>query len=328
MRTKKNLIGLVISLLIISIILVGCSNNAESAKGGDNNKSAEIRQLSIGTASMGGAFFPVGQEIANLVTKYVDGVNMTPEVTAGALENPRLIANGDVELGITNANLAYFAINGMNPYEKKLDVSAISLLHPSVFHIITLADSPINSIADLKGKKIAVGPAGGGTLPILQALLEEYGLSMDDIVPNYLSYNDGFTQLSDGNVDVALALSGYPASAVVEVSTSNDIKFLDIADDKLENIIAQYPYYSKVKVPKDVYKLESDAVAIGVPNVLLVSNNLDEQLVYNITKAIFDNLDEFKEANANAKQIEIEAADQTPIPLHPGARKYFDERKK
>ncbi|HHV17586.1 MAG TPA: TAXI family TRAP transporter solute-binding subunit [Thermoanaerobacterales bacterium] len=326
MKTKKNLIWLVVSLLVISIVLAGCSNNAGSS-GEGGNKSEENWQLSIGTASMGGAFFPVGQEIANLVTKYVDGAKMTPEVTAGALENPRLIANGDVELGITNANLAYFAANGMKPYEGKLEVSAVSLLHPSVFHIITMADSPINSIADLKGKKIAVGPAGGGTLPILQALLEQYGLSMDDIVPNYLSYNDGFTQLSDGNVDVALALSGYPASAVVEISTSKDIKFIEIADDKLDNILAKYSYYSKVKVPKDVYKLKGDATAIGVPNVLLVNNNLDEQLVYNITKAIFDNLDEFKEANANAKQIDIETADQTPIPLHPGAKKYFDERK-
>ncbi|TYP49801.1 TAXI family TRAP transporter solute-binding subunit [Thermosediminibacter litoriperuensis] len=323
MNRHKTFIWLILSLFLISITLSGCSN--QTGKG--ENKLAEIKHLSIGTASMGGAYFPIGQEISNLVTKYVQGIEMTPEVTGGALENPRLVSNSDVEFGLTNANLAYFAANGTSPYEGKLEVSAVASLYPSVFHIITMADSPINSISDLKGKKIAVGPAGGGTLPILEALLEEYGLKLDDIVANYLSYNDGFMQLADGNVDVALALSGYPASAVVEISTSKKIKFINIDDDKLNNIIEKYPYYSKVVVPKDVYKLGNDATAIGVPNVLIVNSKLDEQLVYNVTKAIFDHLDEFKEANATAKQINIETAPNTPIPLHPGAKKYFEERK-
>jgi TRAP transporter TAXI family solute receptor len=179
----------------------------------------------------------------------------------------------------------------------------------------------------LKGKSIAVGPAGGGTLPILEAVLEAYGLSIDDITPSYLSYADGFSQLSDDNVDVALALSGYPASSVMEVSATKKIKFINIDKDKMAKMIEKYPYYSEITVPKDVYKLDNDATAVGVLNTLIVSNKLDEATVYSMTKAIFDNLDEFKEANATAKQIDLETASQAAIPLHPGAKKYFDEKK-
>lgn len=321
---KKNVI-LVSLFLILVMVASGCSSNNTPQT--NTPQQSAPQQLSIGTASIGGAFYPVGQEISNLVTKHAEGIEMIPEVTAGAIENPRLINNKDVELGITNANLAYFAYKGEGAYEQKMDISAISSLHPSVFHIIAKENSSINSIADLKGKKIAVGPAGGGTLPILEAILEAYGLNIKDITPSYLSYADGFSQLSDDNVDVALALAGYPTSAVMEISATKKIKFINIDKDKMSNIIEKYPYYSEINVPKDVYKLDADAMAVGVLNTLIVSNDLDEETVYKITKAIFDNLDEFKAANATAKQIDLQTASQASIPLHPGAKKYFDEKK-
>lgn len=279
--------------------------------------------LLIGTASMGGAFYPVGQGISNLVTKYSGSYVMTPVVTGGAVENPRLIASGDVDLGITNANIAYFAYNGTSPYNKKLDIAAIANLYPSVLHMAVLAKSPINNFSDLKGKRVAVGPAGGGTLDILKVLLEEYGMTMKDITPSYLSYGDGFTQMADGNVDAAFALSGYPASAVMQTVATNEIKFIEIAPDKLANIIRKYPYYTDVTVSKNVYRTKADAVLIGVQNVLVVKKGFSEDLVYAVTKALFANLPEFAAANANAKQIDVKKASQTPIPLHAGAEKYF-----
>ena len=315
---KKN-ITIMSLILMFSILITGCGGSGS----GNNNNS----QLSIGTASMGGAFYPLGQEISNIVTKHTEGIGMIPEVTAGAVENPRLVNNKDIELGITNANLAYFAYNGEDAYEQKMNINAIASLHPSVLHIIAKENSSINSVADFKGKKIAVGPAGGGTVPILQALLEGYGLSMNDITPSYLSYGDGFSQLADDNVDVALALAGYPTSAVLETSATKSIKFIDIDKDILSKVIKEYPYYSEITVPKDVYNLKSDATAIGVLNTLIVSNDLDEATVYSITKAIFDNLEELKSSNATAKQIEFATATKVSIPLHPGAKKYFDEKK-
>ena len=314
MKKTVKLFALVMGAMLL---LSGC--------GGDGN-ATQPKELAIATASIGGAFYPVGQEIANLVSTYADGLSMSPEVTGGAVENPRLLDSGESDFGITNANIAYFAGQGTDPFTEPLNVQAVGNLHASVFHIITMADSPINSIADLKGKKIAVGPSGGGTLPILELVLEKYGMTMDDIVPSYLSYSDGFTQLSDGNVDVALALSGYPASSVMEISATDKIKFLEPEQDILDEIASEYSYYTVVTVPAAEYKLDADAKAIGVNNVLLVRKDLDEDTVYKVTKAIYDHLDEFAENNASAKQIDPNTLADTAIGLHPGAQKYFDEK--
>ncbi|MCS7233318.1 MAG: TAXI family TRAP transporter solute-binding subunit [Synergistetes bacterium] len=312
----KRLAGI---LMVLALIISFSLGKAVAASGSK-------KYISIGTASVGGAYFSLGQSIANIVNKYVKDVEMVAEVTGGSVENPRLVSQGDVEFGLTNANLAYFGVMGMPPYKDKLKISAVASLHPSVFHIITLGNSPINAVSDFKGKRIAVGPAGGGTIPVLEVVLEEYGLSIKDILPSYLSYSDGFMNLADGNVDIALALSGYPASAVLELTANKRIKFINIEDDKMANIMKKHPYYSKIVVPKDVYKLEKDAVAIGIRNVLIVRSDVDEILVYQITKAIFDNLEELRNMNAIAKQIDLEEASKVPIPLHPGAKRYFDER--
>ncbi|KUK13587.1 MAG: TAXI family TRAP transporter solute-binding subunit [Synergistetes bacterium] len=313
----KKWIGKLLVISVMAFLIFGVSGGA---------LTAEKKYLSIGTASVGGAYFSLGQSIANLINKYVKDVEVTAEVTGGSVANPRLVSRGEVEFGLTNANLAYFGINGMPPYKEKLKISAIASLHPSILHIITLANSPINSVYDLKGKRLAVGPAGGGTIPVMKAVLEEYGFTMDDIVPSYLSYSDGFRNLGDGNVDAALALSGYPASAVVELTTTKKIKFISVDEDKLAGILKKHPYYTRVVVPKEVYKLDKDAVAVGIRNVLIVRSDMDEELVYKVTKAIFDHLEELQSMNAIAKQIDPEGAFKTPIPLHPGAKRYFEEK--
>jgi len=285
--------------------------------------SQKKAELLIGTASMGGAFYPVGQGIANLVNKYTGSYSMTPIITGGAVENPRLIDNGDVDFAITNANIAYFAYMGTAPYTKKMNILCVGSLYPSVLHMVVLANSSLNDFSDLKGKRVAVGPAGGGTLDILKVILEEYGMSIKDITPSYLAYEDGFSQLSDGNVDAAFALSGYPASAVMQTIATKAVKFLMIQPAKLESIIKKYPYYTDVLISKDIYKTQKDAVMIGVQNVLIAKKDLPLDTVYAVTKALYDNLPEFAATNANAKQIDIKKASQVPIPLHPGAEKYF-----
>ena len=199
----KKLKSVLVIALVVMMAFVSCTKDEESSDSAGTRSAASNKNINIATASVGGAYYAVGQEIANLVNKYADGLTMAPEVTAGAVENPRLVDQGDADFGITNANFAYAGVRGEDPYQKVLNISSLANMHPSVFHIITLEGSNIHSIADLKGAKIAVGPAGGGTMPILENVLSLYGLSVDDITPSYLSYDDGFTQLSDGNVDVA-----------------------------------------------------------------------------------------------------------------------------
>lgn len=279
----------------------------------------------LATASIGGAYYPMGQALAKIVEKYVPDIRMTAEVTNGSIENPRLIDDGEVHFGLTNSSVGYYAYNGLEPYNQKLNILAIGNLHPSVLHIVTLEGSPINSISDLKGKKVAVGPAGGGTLEILSVVLEEYGLSLKDIQPSFLSYSDGFTQLGDGYLDAACALGGYPLAAAIQLTATHDIKFLNLSESKFKAITEKYPYYSRIEIPKDVYGLEQNALALGVKNILICRPDMDEKLIYDITKAIYDHLDELIELNQTARQIDRDTAGDTAIPLHPGAKKYFAE---
>lgn len=285
---------------------------------------AHSEELRIGTASMGGAFYPMGQGIANLVAKYAGGgLTMVPIVTAGSVKNPSLVASGELDIGMTNTNLALLANAGKGAYKKKLDLAAVGALHPSVLNMVTLASSPINTFADIKGKRVAVGPAGGGTLSFLQRLLEMHGMNMKEITPSFLSYNDGFSQLADGNVDAAFALAGYPAAALSQARATKELKFIRIVDDKFEAMLKKYPYYTRVVMPKETYRLREDAVVLGVSNVLVVRRDMPEAKVYAITKAIYDHLDEFRAANANARQINPKDSLTMPMPLHPGAARYF-----
>lgn len=304
------------STMVIAAVVFGLLCSVVSAN------SAELR---MGTASQGGAFYPVGQAISSLVGKYAEELTMVPIVTQGSVENPRLVNKGEVDVGITNNNLSVLANKGVGPYKKSgaMNLRSLGSLHFSILHMMTLDGSPINSIADLKGKRVAVGPAGGGTIPFLNQVLGLQGMTIDDITPSFLSYSDGFSQLADGNVDAAFALSGYPAGAVMQAQANKKLKFIKLSDDELAAALEKYKNYNKVVVPMDVYNTDNDGVVLGVNNMLIVDAGMDDTTAFEITKAIYDHMDEFRAENALANQIEPERSLSLKIPLHPGAEKYF-----
>ena len=300
----------------ISVLTIGLLTGAGSAN---------AQELRIGTASQGGAFYPVGQAISTLVGNYADGLTMVPVVTQGSVQNPRLVNSGEVDVAITNNNLSVLANKGVGPYKKggAMNLRALGSLHFSVLHMMTLDGSPINAIDDLKGKRVAVGPAGGGTIPFLGQVLGLHGLSMDDITPSFLSYADGFSQLADGNVDAAFALSGYPAGAVMQAQANKKLKYIPLSEETMSSALEKYPNYNKVVVPADVYNTNSDGVLLGVNNMLIVDAGMSDDVAFKIASAIYDHMDEFRAENAHARQIEPARSLELKIPLHPGAEKYF-----
>ncbi|WP_420411663.1 TAXI family TRAP transporter solute-binding subunit [Roseibium sp.] len=287
--------------------------------------AAQAEELRIGTASLGGAFYPMGQSISNMVNKYAGGdLSMVPVVTGGSVQNPRLIDSGEVEIAITNNNLAVLATKGKGPYKSgAIDMSAVAALHPSVLHMIVLDGSDIKTIEDLKGKRVAVGPAGGGTLGFMNFVLPLHGMSTDDIVPSFLSYSDGFSQLSDGNVDAAFALSGYPAGAVMQAAAGNKLRFITFSNGMLDKALEKNAAFKAVEIPADIYSTAQAGNMIGVNNMLIAPNSLPADTVEKIVAAVFDNLGELQEENANAKQIDPANSLNLAIPLHEGAARYF-----
>lgn len=284
----------------------------------------DYEEYRLGTAALGGAYYPLGQGIANLVTQHTTGISMVPIVTRGAIENPRLVSLNDLELALTNADLAYFAYQGQRPYEASLDILAAGALHPSVLHLVTSASTGLTDFAELRGRQVAVGPAGGPTVSLTETLLAAHGMSLDDIVPSYLSYSDGFSQLSDGNVDAAFALAGFPTAAVLQAGATEDLVFLHIPADVLARVVTENPYYTLVQIPASVYDSGEDVTALAVDNMLVVNAHADPDIVHAIVAAIYDNLPELQRAIAVAKQIDPAHSTQLAIPLHPGAARYFE----
>lgn len=284
-------------------------------------------ELRIGTASLGGAFYPMGQSISNIVNEYAgNDISMVPIVTGGSVQNPNLIATGEVEIAITNNNLAVLATKGIGPYSAAgpIDIGAVAALHPSVLHMVVLADSDIRTFEDLAGKRVAVGPAGGGTLGFVNFLLPLHDMSIDDITPSFVSYADGFSQLTDGTVDAALALSGYPAGAVMQASAGAELRFISFSEGMLDKAIEANGAYLSIDVAADVYDMADAGTLIGVNNMLVAPNSLDAATVQAVTAAIFDNLEELQAENANARQIDPAQSLRLAIPLHAGAQAYFD----
>ncbi len=291
------------------------------------SSTAIAEELRIGTASLGGAFYPMGQSISNVVNSHAGSdISMVPVVTGGSVQNPNLISTGEVEIAITNNNLAVLAVGGKGPYAAAgpIDLGAVAALHPSVLHMIVLADSDIQTFEDLAGKNVAVGPAGGGTLGFVNFLMPLHDMSIDDITPSFVSYADGFSQLTDGTVDAALALSGYPAGAVMQAAAGADLRFISFSDGMLDKALEANGAYVPVEISADVYGTPEDAMVIGVNNMLVAPNSLDAATVEAVTRAIFDNLEELQAENANARQIDPEMSLNLAIPLHAGAQAYFD----
>ena len=299
----------VISVLFIMILACAPANDRQ-----------EIR---LGTAALGGAYYPLGQGLSSLVTQHLDGVSMVPIVTRGAVENPRLIARGDIELALTNADLAYFAYDGQRPYGEPLNILAAGALHPSVLHLISRADGEISTFQQLEGKRIALGAAGGPTVSLARLLLEAHGMSLDDVVPSFLSYSDGFSQLGDGNIDAAFALAGYPAAGVLQTRATQDLSFIQIDSEIMAQFIIENPYYYLVDMPKEVYDTNMGSTLLAVPNILIVSGNADADFVLGIVGSIYGNLQQLQQTNAIAQQIDLSQIEHLPIPLHPGASQYF-----
>ncbi len=285
------------------------------------------QQLTIGTASSGGAFYVVGTGLAEVITSAVGELNVTAEITGGSAENVRLVGTGESDMGISNANDVYFGYTGTESFSQAYDLSVISSLHSSVLHIVTLDNTGITGIEGLKGKKVAVGPAGGGSIYPMKLILEAYGLDFDkDITASYLSYDDGIEQLKDGQVDAALVMAGRGASSVQSLQATDKVVLLSVDEEKADRICETCPFYYGSTIESSVYDTDESAYVLACRNLLYCSSGMDEDTVYAMTKAICENLDSLKEYHASLKELTLDQmTDTAGVPMHPGAERYYKE---
>lgn len=304
------------------------SPSSEAASSSEAAPSYEKPKfMSIGTAAAGGAYYPIGIAMADLVTNNLD-IAATAQVTGGSIENNTLIQDKTVDFAITMSNTAFEALSGAGAYQAPCDnLSAVlSNLSAGIFHVVVKANSGINTMADLKGKRVVMGPAGGGAIPVAMSIWEEYGFTLDDVQATYISYSDGISSLKDGNCDAVVVQSAAPAAAIKEMEASGTpFKLVSIEKEMMDKIVAKYPYYFPRTIATDVYGTTEPAEVLYAATMIVCRKDLPEGLVYDVTKLIFENVEAIRQSNPSAKELDISTASDCSIPLHPGAERYYKE---
>jgi uncharacterized protein len=285
--------------------------------------------ITFGGGPTGGTYYAISTGMAKIFNAELKNVEARVRATSGSLENPVLVSAGKVDLGPTNANIAVWALAGDVVYKgKKQPNIALFMggLAGGSLHVVVLADSPIKSLADLKGKRIAVGPQGNTTALMMNQLLGTYGVAASDYTPVYVNYNDGFSALGDGNVDAAIVNTAPPVAAVKELGIRHNIRMLSVPDERRKTFLDKHPYYRAAEIAKTTYGTKEDVSTVGTSNIIIVRKDMDANRVYNMVKAVYDNLDDLRAAHPSARVIKIENGPKGGLPLHPGSEKYFGER--
>lgn len=319
---KKRSLLLSLSLLLTVSLVTACGGGGNA--GGGNDPS----QLVIATGGTGGTYYPLGGGMADHITKNA-GVTATAQSTGASAENVRLLRDKQADLAFIQNDIAEYAANGTAMFEQdgKIDAfQALGALYDETIQIVVAADSNINSVADLKGKRVSVGSPGSGTEMNAQQILEAYGLTFEDTQLQRLSFAESATAIQNGQLDAAFQTAGTPTAAITELAATKGVKIIPIDADKIDAIIAKYPFYVKTVIPANTYQTVPNEVAtVSVKSMLVIRADLSEDLVYKVTKAIFENTD--KLGHAKAKEIKLEnVLAGVSIPVHPGAKKYFDEK--
>lgn len=325
---KLRITAIILAAILVVFSLAACSNGGEGDQGQQSSSGKSF--VSIATGGPAGTYYPLGGAMAKILNESDYNFEATAQSTGASIENIELITIGDAEIGIIQNDSAYYAAEGIELFKDRgeyKNLKGLASLYPEVIHIITRANSGIESVSDLKGKNVAVGAPGSGTELVAKQILDAYGITYNDLgKADYLSFDEATEGIISGQIDVAFVVAGVPTSAVTELATTHDIKLVSIDEEMANKLADEYPYFTPYSLETTEYKQEADVPTIAVQAILAVDEGMSEETAYNITKLIFENLDQLANAHAMGKMITLDGAlEGMSIDVHPGALKYFEE---
>ncbi len=286
-------------------------------------------QLSIATGGTGGVYYPMGGGLAEIINGKVEGYSATAEVTGASVENMGLIATGDADLGIALADTVAQAYSGTGRFEgQQLPmIRGLASLYANMIHIVALEGSGITSLQDLRGKRVSIGAPGSGTEVNAAAILNANGITYDDIEEQRLNFNETADALSNGDIDAGFWSVGAPTSSILNLATTKGIVILQLSAEELAASQAADATFAVTTLPGGTYTgVDADISVLGIPNVLAASSEMPDDLAYAITKAMFENIADLRAVHPAANETSVEfTMSATPIPLHPGALRYYEE---
>lgn len=328
---KKKQFNLIMLLSIFALmILAACGSDSGSGSkdtGEDSESTEKPKFLSLLTGGTQGTYYALGGTFADLITTDT-GIKTTAEVSQASAANMTALQEGKGEIAFVQTDIAYYATEGKMMFDgNKIDtISALGALYPETVQLVTTEASGIKTYADLKGKKVSVGAPGSGTYANAEQLLEINGLTMDDIKAQNLDFGESTDGLQSGQIDAAFITAGTPTGAVEALNATTKVNIIGLDAGKADEIIAKYPYYAKDTVKAGTYGIANDVETVSVLAMLAVKKDLPEDVVYSMTKAIYDNTN--KISHDKGRFIKAETGlDGISIDIHPGAQKYFNEKK-
>jgi TRAP transporter TAXI family solute receptor len=292
--------------------------------------AAADRFISVATGGTAGIYFPLGGAMGKLWTDNIPGVQATAEVTGASVENTRLVVSGEAFVALGTGNVVYEAHNGTGRFEKRgsQPVLAIGAMYPNAIQIATLAGSGIEGLEDLKGKRVSIGAPGSGTEVMNKDVFGAVGITYDALATAArLSYAETTSAMKDGNLDAGSLSVGLGASALLDLASTRDMDLVCMTEDEVDEITAKFPYYSAFTIPGGTYSgVEDDCLTIQVANHLFVRADSGEDLVYQMTKVLYENTDKLVQTTKAASTVSpAYAMESTVVPLHPGAARYYQE---
>lgn len=308
-----------LALAVICLLVVGFAVVAP----------AQETKLVLATGGTAGTYYPFGGAMARIWNTKVAGMNVTVQATGASAENVRLVNKKEAELAIVQSDTVDFAFNAKEAFKEKLEnLRAIAVLYPEIIQLVAGGDSPVKSFADLKGLKVGVGAPGSGTEANFRQLLDVYGMKREDVNAQYLSFAESAEQFKDNHIDAFIVVAGIPNSAIMDVGTVRNLKLLSIDAQKIDMLDNKYPFLSPAKIPANTYKGQAEDVStVAVNAVLIVNAEIKDDVVYNLTKSLFENQAELATAHAKGKELDVaKASSGVSIPFHPGAAKFYKEK--
>jgi TRAP transporter TAXI family solute receptor len=291
----------------------------------------KVVHLSIATGGTGSVYYPYGEGMAKVISKYLLNVEATAEVTRGSVDNGMLLRAGKADLAFMMSDVGFDAFHGKGRFTKKVPIRSLAVLYTNLMHIVTFEGMGIEKVTDLKGKRVSTGAPESGTEVKALRILKAYGLNPDkDLKRDKLSASESAGALRDKKIDAYFWDGGLPTASVIELAMTPGIRIKLIGhEDAVPKMIAKYGnFYFKTTIPKGTYfGLEKDVIVAGVGNLLICHEKMDETLAYDIVQTLFDHQPELVGSSKEAQNLRLKTAVAgSPIPFHPGAIRYYREK--
>ena len=290
---------------------------------------AKTTFISIGTGGTGGVYYPYGGGLAEIWSKYVPGVKAVAEVTGASVENVKLAHKGETIIGLIMGDVAYQAYHGEGAFkDKPQNVLAMASMYPNVLHVVTLKGSGIKNVTDFKGKKVSIGAPGSGTAYMAELVLKAVGVPLESLEVRRLSFNETANALRDHTIDAGVWVVATGTSSLVDLATTHDIEIVPFTAEQQKKVTDAYGFYASWDLDGGAYRgVDKPVPTISVWNVVVVQGSQPDDLVYNLTRVLYEQNAYMQKIHPFAMYTTTDnAVSKSPIPLHPGTIKYLKEK--